>query len=99
MFIKFKCDNFIPGSRGLGNRFEEQRLTLRIHRGRGSSGKKAYGSPHSNGSNSTTTTGSASASPSPSTRGRHEKVKISINHPTPDTLSPNNSPHLLATFL
>nr|CAI5836846.1 unnamed protein product [Callosobruchus analis] len=96
MFIKFKCDNFIPGSRGLGNRFEEQRLTLRIHRGRGSSGKKAYGSPHSNGSNSTTTTGSASASPSPSTRGRHEKVKISINHPTPDTLSPNNSPHLLA---
>ncbi|KAG5885618.1 Octopamine receptor Oamb, partial [Gonioctena quinquepunctata] len=83
-------------SRGIG-RFDEQRLTLRIHRGRGSSGKRTYGSPHSNGSNSTTTTGSASASPSPSTRGRHEKVKISVSHPSSDNLSPNMSHHQAIT--
>ncbi|XP_050503705.1 octopamine receptor Oamb [Diabrotica virgifera virgifera] len=77
------------GSKGIGNRFEEQRLTLRIHRGKGSSGKRTYGSPHSNGSNSTTTTGSASASPSPSTRGRQEKVKISVSHPSSENLAPS----------
>ncbi|CAG9830601.1 unnamed protein product [Diabrotica balteata] len=76
-------------SKGIGNRFEEQRLTLRIHRGKGSSGKRTYGSPHSNGSNSTTTTGSASASPSPSTRGRQEKVKISVSHPSSENLAPS----------
>ncbi|XP_017786132.1 PREDICTED: octopamine receptor Oamb [Nicrophorus vespilloides] len=74
------------GSRGLGNRFEEQRLTLRIHRGRGSSTKQ-YGSPHSNGSNSTTTT-TGSASPSP--RGRHEKVKISVSYPSSENLGPHH---------
>ncbi|GLV32641.1 Octopamine receptor in mushroom bodies [Carabus blaptoides fortunei] len=37
------------GSRGLGSRFDEQRLTLRIHRGRGSVMNYAHGSPHSNG--------------------------------------------------
>ncbi|XP_072381176.1 octopamine receptor Oamb [Diabrotica undecimpunctata] len=76
-------------TKGIGNRFEEQRLTLRIHRGKGSSGKRTYGSPHSNGSNSTTTTGSASASPSPSTRGRQEKVKISVSHPSSENLAPS----------
>ncbi|CAH1188106.1 unnamed protein product [Phyllotreta striolata] len=76
------------GSKGIGNRFDEQRLTLRIHRGRGSSGRRPYGSPHSNGSNSTTTTGSASASPSPSTRGRKEKVQISVSHPSSENLAP-----------
>ncbi|CAH0555783.1 unnamed protein product [Brassicogethes aeneus] len=83
------------GSRGLGNRFDEQRLTLRIHRGRGSSGKRQYGSPHSNGSNSTTTT-TGSASPSPSNRGRHERVKISVSYPSNENLSPHTVPHLLA---
>ncbi|CAH1099823.1 unnamed protein product [Psylliodes chrysocephalus] len=76
------------GSRGIGNRFDEQRLTLRIHRGRGSSGKRAYGSPHSNGSNSTTTTGSTSASPSPSAKCRKEKVQINVSHPSTENLTP-----------
>ncbi|XP_056637250.1 octopamine receptor Oamb isoform X1 [Diorhabda sublineata] len=76
------------GSRGIGNRFEEQRLTLRIHRGHGSSGKRSFGSPYSNESSCNTTTGSTSASPSPSTRGRHEKVKISVSHPSSENLSP-----------
>lgn len=44
------------GSRMFGNRFDEQRLTLRIHRGRGSMMHS------STGSNSTTTTNSASNS-------------------------------------
>ncbi|CAG9815229.1 unnamed protein product [Phaedon cochleariae] len=90
------------GSRGIG-RFDEQRLTLRIHRGKGSSGRRAGGSgpfvggsPHSNGSNSTTTT-SASASPSPSaSRARHEKVRISVSHPSSENLSSNmTAAHLL----
>ncbi|KAJ3626032.1 hypothetical protein MTP99_016558 [Tenebrio molitor] len=88
-------DARITGSRGFGNRFDEQRLTLRIHRGRGSSGKRHHGSPHSNGSNSTTTT-TGSVSPSPSTRGRHERVKISVSYPSSDNLSPPPNPHLLA---
>lgn len=89
------CVIFITGSKGLGNRFDEQRLTLRIHRGRGSSGRRHHGSPHSNGSNSTiTTTGSASPSP----RGRHERVKISVSYPSSDNLTPNrgSSPQLLS---
>lgn len=77
----------------LGNRFDEERLTLRIHRGRGSSSRQHHGSPHSNGSNSTTTT-TGSASPSP--RGRHERVKISVSYPSSENLSPNPTPHLLA---
>lgn len=81
----------VAGSRGFGNRFDEQRLTLRIHRGRGSSDKRPHGSPHSNGSNSTTT---SSVSPSPSTRGKHERVKISVSYPSSENLSPN--PNLLA---
>lgn len=44
------------GNRGIGNRFDEQRLTLRIHRGRGSVMQG------SSGSNSTTTTNSAANS-------------------------------------
>lgn len=79
----------------MGNRFDEQRLTLRIHRGRGSSGKRHQGSPHSNGSNSTTTTGSVS--PSPSSRSKHERVKISVSYPSSENLSPYPSnPHLLS---
>ncbi|KAB0794834.1 hypothetical protein PPYR_11673 [Photinus pyralis] len=81
------------GTRGLGNRFDEQRLTLRIHRGRGSSTKHLHGSPHSTGSNSTTTT-TGSASPSP--RGKHERVKISVSYPSTENVSSNSAPHLLA---
>ncbi|KAK9694660.1 7 transmembrane receptor (rhodopsin family) [Popillia japonica] len=82
-------------SKGVGNRFDEQRLTLRIHRGRGSSSRRQqHGSPHSNGSNSTTTT-TGSASPSP--RGRHERVKISVSYPSSENLTPSNAgPQLLA---
>lgn len=35
----------LKGSKGIGNRFDEQRLTLRIHRGRGNN----FESTHSNG--------------------------------------------------
>ncbi|KAK4875276.1 hypothetical protein RN001_011698 [Aquatica leii] len=80
------------GSKGLGNRFDEQRLTLRIHRGRGSSTKQFHGSPHSTGSNSTTTT---TGSPSPSPRGKHERVKISVSYPSTENVSSHSTPHLL----
>ncbi|KAF5301948.1 hypothetical protein FQR65_LT08683 [Abscondita terminalis] len=80
------------GTKGLGNRFDEQRLTLRIHRGRGSSTKHLHGSPHSTGSNSTTTT-TGSASPSP--RGKHERVKISVSYPSTENVSSHSTPHLL----
>ncbi|KAI4461737.1 hypothetical protein MML48_5g00015218 [Holotrichia oblita] len=88
-------NQLVHGSKGVGNRFDEQRLTLRIHRGRGSSSRRQqHGSPHSNGSNSTTTT-TGSASPSP--RGRHERVKISVSYPSSENLTPSNTgPQLLA---
>lgn len=88
---------------GIGNRFDEQRLTLRIHRGRGSVMQG------SGGSNSTTTTNSTansvSNSPggvkSPDTRVNrasmrrsergpprsHEKIKISVSYPSSDAIS------------
>ncbi|XP_060527764.1 octopamine receptor Oamb [Cylas formicarius] len=75
-----------------GNRFEQQRLTLRIHRGRGSSNRVPHGSP--NGSSYTATT-TSSASPSP--RGRHERVKISVSYPSNENISSaTSSPQLLA---
>lgn len=85
----------------MGNRFDEQRLTLRIHRGRGSSGKHHHhhhhGSPHSNGSNTTNNTSLASSTPSPTTRGRHERVKISVSYPSSDNLSSQHSiPQILS---
>ncbi|XP_018327910.1 octopamine receptor Oamb [Agrilus planipennis] len=80
------------GSRKFGNRFDEQRLTLRIHRGRGHSTR--YGSSQSSTSNSTLT--ADSASPSPSSRGRHERVKISVSYPSSDNLSSHSTPHLLS---
>lgn len=89
--LKIKIKRIVAGSRGIGNRFEEQRLTLRIHRGRGSS-TKHHGSPHSTGSNSTTTT-TGSASPSP--RGKHERVKISVSYPSTENVSSHSTPHLL----
>lgn len=89
------------GTKTFGNRFDEQRLTLRIHRGRGS---QMQGS---SGSNSTTTTNSAANSVnnspgggrSPDTRTRantrrsergtrpHEKIKISVSYPSSDAIS------------
>ncbi|XP_066143811.1 octopamine receptor Oamb [Euwallacea fornicatus] len=79
-----------------GNRFEQQRLTLRIHRGRGSSTKAPYASP--NGSSYTaTTTSSASPSPRRSHDRKHERVKISVSYPSNENLSSaTSSPQLLA---
>lgn len=80
------------GSKGIGNRFEEQRLTLRIHRGRGSN---YHESPHSNGSTHSTTTSLGSASPerlSRFTTRKHEKVKISVSYPSSENISsPTNN--------
>ncbi|XP_044755435.1 octopamine receptor Oamb [Coccinella septempunctata] len=91
------------GSKGLRNRFDEQRLTLRIHRGRGSTERRHHctGSPHSNGSSSTLTT-LGSGSPSPSNR-RHERIKISVSYPSSENLStlkptpPNHLPVVMST--
>ncbi|KAG8291774.1 G-protein coupled receptor activity protein [Homalodisca vitripennis] len=91
------------GTRAIGNRFDEQRLTLRIHRGRGSVMQG------SSGSNSTTTTNSTANSvnnspgggKSPDTRVHrasnrrsekgasrtHEKIKISVSYPSSDAIS------------
>lgn len=54
------------GSRKFGNRFDEQRLTLRIHRGRGSvrhgdRGRGGGGAQHSAPSTATTTAASSAA--------------------------------------
>lgn len=82
----------LVGSKGIGNRFEEQRLTLRIHRGRGSN---YHDSPHSNGSTHSTTTSLGSASPerlSRFTTRKHEKVKISVSYPSSENISsPTNN--------
>ncbi|XP_076265650.1 octopamine receptor in mushroom bodies [Rhynchophorus ferrugineus] len=79
-----------------GNRFEQQRLTLRIHRGRGSSTRVPHGSP--NGSSYTaTTTSSASPSPRRNHERTHERVKISVSYPSNENLSSaTSSPQLLA---
>ncbi|XP_053662757.1 probable G-protein coupled receptor No9 isoform X3 [Anopheles marshallii] len=61
-------------TKGMGNRFDDNRLTLRIHRGRGSTSAPLHESPHSNGSTHSTTTSIGSASPERlsrySTRGK-----------------------------
>ncbi|KAH1017375.1 hypothetical protein HUJ05_008022 [Dendroctonus ponderosae] len=82
-----------------GNRFEQQRLTLRIHRGRGNSTKASYGSP--NGSSYTaTTTSSASPSPRRSHERKHERVKISVSYPSNENLSSAaSSPQLIAGLI
>ncbi|KAH0952861.1 hypothetical protein HN011_004293 [Eciton burchellii] len=63
-------------SKMLGTRFDEQRLTLRIHRGRSS--------VH-NGSNN----GGNSRSPESSSRSsvKREKIKISVSYPSTETLN------------
>ncbi|XP_063369089.1 octopamine receptor Oamb [Cydia amplana] len=88
--------------KGLGSRFDDNRLTLRIHRGRGSS--RPHGSPLSTASNHSTST-SLSASPErlrrhSSARRAHEKVKISVSYPSSEQIchthensrSPSRSP-------
>lgn len=88
--------------KGLGTRFDDNRLTLRIHRGRGSN--RPHGSPLSNASNHSTST-SLSASPErlrrhSSARRAHEKVKISVSYPSSEQIcaghetscSPSRSP-------
>lgn len=90
---KLYTKNMLAGSKGIGNRFEEQRLTLRIHRGRGSN---YHESPHSNGgSTHSTTTSLGSASPerlSRFTTRKHEKVKISVSYPSSENISsPTNN--------
>lgn len=90
-FLFFHSNNLkhYVGSKGIGNRFDEQRLTLRIHRGRGSN---FHESPHSNGS---TTTSLGSASPERLSRfatRKHEKVKISVSYPSSENISsPTNN--------
>ncbi|KAK6633068.1 hypothetical protein RUM43_012811 [Polyplax serrata] len=89
------------GSGGFGNRFDEQRLTLRIHRGRGSVQN------HTGTSSSMTSCGSISGfSGTNSGQGRspegqrltrnrsiskgsrtHEKIKISVSYPSSDQIS------------
>jgi octopamine receptor len=84
--LKYKKNN-MKGSKGIGSRFEEQRLTLRIHRGRGSN---YHESPHSNGSTHSTTTSLGSASPERLSRfstRKHEKVKISVSYPSSENIS------------
>jgi octopamine receptor len=78
----------VAGSKGIGNRFDEQRLTLRIHRGRGSS--NYHDSPHSNGSTNSTTTTLGNPSPERMSRystRRHEKIKISVSYPSSENIS------------
>lgn len=75
---------YLQGSRGIGNRFDEQRLTLRIHRGRGRDESASNGSTHS------TTTSIGSSSPERhskfSTR-KHDKIKISVSYPSSENIA------------
>ncbi|XP_015116423.1 octopamine receptor Oamb [Diachasma alloeum] len=64
------------GSKMFGTRFDEQRLTLRIHRGRGS--------VH-NGANSSSSPRSPESSRSASVR--RDKIKISVSYPSTETLN------------
>ncbi|GBP90196.1 Octopamine receptor Oamb [Eumeta japonica] len=95
---------FMGSGKGMGNRFDDNRLTLRIHRGRGSGNARPHGSPLSTASNHSTST-SLSASPErlrrhSSARRTHEKVKISVSYPSSEQIcsmaggsrSPSRSP-------
>ncbi|XP_053597152.1 octopamine receptor Oamb isoform X2 [Microplitis demolitor] len=66
------------GSKMLGSRFDEQRLTLRIHRGRGS----VY---NGGANNSNTSPKSPEANRSASVR--KDKIKISVSYPSTETLN------------
>lgn len=89
--------------KGIGSRFDEQRLTLRIHRGRGSNyNESAHNNNNSNGSTHSTTTSLGSASPERLSRfstRKHEKVKISVSYPSneniPSSVANNQSSNQL----
>ncbi|XP_017848122.1 octopamine receptor Oamb isoform X2 [Drosophila busckii] len=79
------------GSKGIGSRFEEQRLTLRIHRGRGSNQQDSM---HSNGSTQSTTTTLGTPSPERLSKyatrrlhQQHEKIKISVSYPSSENIN------------
>ncbi|XP_014216974.1 octopamine receptor Oamb-like [Copidosoma floridanum] len=78
------------GSKGIGSRFDDQRLTLRIHRGRssehngGGGGGGSNGSPRSSDCTSSTTTMTTTTTRSPS---RRDRIKISVSYPSTETLS------------
>ncbi|XP_043273223.1 octopamine receptor Oamb isoform X2 [Venturia canescens] len=63
------------GSKMLGSRFDEQRLTLRIHRGRGS----VHNGSSNNGSPRSPESGRSSV--------RRERIKISVSYPSTETLN------------
>lgn len=91
--IKFIDFLLFPGSKGIGNRFDEQRLTLRIHRGRGSNHNE---SPHTNGSTNSTTTSIGSASPerlAKYTTRKHDKIKISVSYPSSENITSPTTGH------
>jgi len=83
--------------RTFGNRFDEQRLTLRIHRGRGLSLKHAASTSSTATAAATPANGSGSRSPDvgrpPSSRrpsvrrSNHERIKISVSYPSSDCIS------------
>ncbi|CAG5107234.1 Similar to Probable G-protein coupled receptor No9 (Amphibalanus amphitrite) [Cotesia congregata] len=66
------------GSKMLGSRFDEQRLTLRIHRGRGS----VY-----NGGANHSSTSPKSPESNRSASVRKDKIKISVSYPSTETLN------------
>ncbi|EDW49633.1 GM23169 [Drosophila sechellia] len=72
------------------SRFEEQRLTLRIHLGRGSNQQD---SKHSNGSTQSTTTTLGTPSPERLSKyatrrlHHHDKIKISVSYPSSENIS------------
>ncbi|XP_036342690.1 octopamine receptor Oamb isoform X3 [Rhagoletis pomonella] len=78
------------GSKGISSRFDDQRLTLRIHRGRSAN---QHDSTHSNGSSQSTTTTLGTPSPerlSKYTTRRplqHDKIKISISYASSETIN------------
>ncbi|PNF19959.1 Octopamine receptor Oamb [Cryptotermes secundus] len=90
------------GSRTIGSRFDEQRLTLRIHRGRGSSVMR-HGPPPDSSVTETSLTSSVCGSPSSgatsirspecqrlnrsSTRRSNKPIKISVSYPSSDAIS------------
>lgn len=78
------------GSKCIGSRFEEKRLTLRIHRGRGSN---QHDSTYSSGSTQSTTTTLGTPSPERlskyTTRRTHnpDKIKISVSYASSETIN------------
>ncbi|XP_063233343.1 octopamine receptor Oamb [Bacillus rossius redtenbacheri] len=86
--------------KAIGSRFDEQRLTLRIHRGRSVTRHSGSGSGASSATattNDTSSAGGGSPGPgaAPPTRSperaarpqrRHEKIKISVSYPSSDAI-------------